>query len=290
MATIKTTIQNYTVRSDELAKRPLNEWVIRTPWRALDSIIGGLYAGKTSVIAGRPGSGKTTVLNQYRLHTLKQGKTVVSFALEMGETHLIERMIAAHLNIPIRQVIELEYRQHPQQVAKANAFLASIEDYKWHIYGSDYTDWYKLEATLLDHLNNGKVDLIDIDYVQLLSGPGLAANRVEELGQMCQRLANYAERYDCHIKYASQLSRAVEQRQDKRPQLADLRGSGEIEQAADIVEFIYREEMYTGENEGGTEIIIGKHRQGPLGTVELYFDKQRNTFYDLTDNHQRGPF
>lgn len=285
MGTIADVIEKYQYRTEILAQRPLNEWVIRTPWQDLNRLIGGLYAGKTSVIAGRPAMGKSSILNEIRMAALRQGKQVVSFVLEMGETHLLERMISARLNIPIRDVIELEYLKNPTLRVKADALLRELATYDWYVYGARYTDWLHFQAAALSHLAGGKVNILDVDYVQLLSNSGLGQNRTQELGEMCQEMARWAVAYDTHIIYASQLSRAPEQRRDKRPVLSDLRDSGGVEQAADIVLLLFRPEYYNpGEYEGITEVIVAKHRQGSTGTINLYFDKQRATFFDLEQN------
>lgn len=281
-STVKDIINKYYRRVEILSQRPLDEWVIRSPWDDLNNLIGGFYAGKTSVIAGRPAMGKSSILNEIRLNALHQGKHVVSFVLEMGETHLLERMIAAHLNIPIREVIELKYLKNPQLRAKASALLTELQIYNWHIYGAEYTDWLRFRAAALEHLQTGKVGILDVDYVQLLTNSNLGQNRTQELGEMCQEMAKWAVTYDTHIIYASQVSRAPEQRQDKRPHLSDLRDSGGVEQAADIVMLLFRPEYYSpGEYEGITELNVAKHRQGPTGTVNLYFDKQRAKFFGL---------
>ena len=136
----------------------------------------------------------------------------------------------------------------------------------------------------------GDVGLILIDYLQLISGRGSGDNRQQEISEISRSLKLMARELNCPVIALSQLSRAVEQRQDKRPMLSDIRESGSIEQDADIVAFLYREDYYDKETEEKNiiEVIIGKQRNGPTGTVKLAFLKEYNKFVSLDQSHQEA--
>ena len=248
----------------------------------LDAITGGFQPGNLIILAARPSMGKSALMANFAenaaLHA--DGKAVALFSLEMSESELAQRFIASQASI---KGDDLRKGRVPGsrwgKIMEASNRLA-----KSPLFIDDSSDLSVLDVRakarrLLQQHADG-LGLILIDYLQLMRGDGRTDNRVEQIGQISRGLKTLARELECPVIALSQLNRGVEQRTDKRPVLSDLRESGSIEQDADLVMFIYRDEYYDreSEREGIADVIISKHRNGGLGTVELTFQKEYPRF------------
>ena len=287
---------------------------ISTGLHDLDRIMGGLQASDLVIIAGRPGMGKTALATniafniskayEFRLkpdgsHETVNGGIVGFFSLEMSSDQLATRMIAEQSQVPSYKIRRGDItEQEFHRVAEAAREMQQIPFYIDHTGGISIA---QLVARARRLKRQRGLDLLVVDYLQLLSGSKTKGdNRVQELTEITTGLKALAKELAVPVVALSQLSRQVESRDDKRPQLSDLRESGSIEQDADVVCFVYREEYYLknkqpreGSEEfltwqsdmervhGKAEVIIGKQRHGPTGTVELAFEAELTRFSDL---------
>jgi replicative DNA helicase len=248
----------------------------------LDTITGGFQPGNLIILAARPSMGKSALMANFAENAALNGngKSVALFSLEMSESELAQRFIASQASI---KGDDLRKGKVPAsrwgKIMEASNRLA-----KSPLYIDDSSDLSVLDVRakarrLLQQHPDG-LGLILIDYLQLMRGDGRTDNRVEQIGQISRGLKTLARELECPVIALSQLNRGVEQRTDKRPVLSDLRESGSIEQDADLVMFIYRDEYYDkeSEREGIADVIISKHRNGGLATVELTFQKEYPRF------------
>ena len=246
---------------------------IATGYRDLDHMTTGLHEEELIILAARPAVGKTAfALNIAQNIGTKLDKTVAIFSLEMGAESLVDRMLAA------------EGLVESHTIAQGNLANASI--YIDDTPGIRITEIRSRSRKLAQE--TGNLGLILIDYLQLITGTG-RENRQQEVSEISRQLKILAKELKVPVIALSQLSRGVEQRQDKRPVLSDIRESGSIEQDADIVAFLYRDDYYdrAGEEEEGipnnkVEVIIEKNRSGARGTVELIFQKEYNKFSSIS--------
>jgi replicative DNA helicase len=256
-------------------------------FRDLDEITGGFQPGNLIIIAARPSMGKSAlVTNMAENAAVDAGKPVALFSLEMAETELAQRFVASQASIPGDDLRKGRVADGKWSgILKASQRLAESP-----LYVDDTSDLGVLEvrakARRLHNLTqpDGGLGLIIIDYLQLMRPDGRTENRVEQVGQMSRGLKILARELQVPVIALSQLNRGVEARTDKRPLLSDLRESGSIEQDADLVMFIYRDEYYHPEDTeapGEAELILSKHRNGGLGTVRLAFRKNYPKFLDL---------
>jgi len=246
-------------------------------YRDLDEITGGFQPGNLIVIAARPSMGKSALVTNIAENVALNKKgpmPVVLFSLEMGEAELAQRFVASEAMIDgdkIRKGKLKNEADFKKVVDAANRFHDAP------LFIDDSSDIGTLEIRAKSrrlHQQHGQLGLIIIDYLQLMRPDGRVENRVQQVGEMSRGLKILARELQVPVIALSQLSRGVESRTDKRPLLSDLRESGQIEQDADLVMFIYRDEYYnpeTTETPGEAELIIGKHRNGGLGTVNLVF-------------------
>ncbi len=248
----------------------------------LDRTTSGLQKSDLVLLAARPSMGKTALgLNICRNAALKSGATVAMFSLEMAKEQYIERMIAAEAMIPLNnlktgQLEDEHWSQLVTAVAKLSDTNIYIDDTAMLTVGEIRSKCRRLK------MEKG-LDIILIDYLQLMGGTK-AENRQQEISNISRGLKAIAREFECPVLALSQLSRAPEQRSDHRPMLSDLRESGAIEQDADIVMFLYRDEYYNKNKEevkNKAELIIAKHRNGETGTVELHWMGQYQIFRDL---------
>lgn len=266
---------------------------LRTGFRELDIMVGGLQGGGLYILAARPAMGKTALaLTIGQNVALREGKAVGIFNLEMSGVQLVTRMMCSEARVDMSRVRSGQLSDRDfQRLADTAGRLSDVG-----IFIDDRSDLTVMEVRsrarrLMAEQNLG---LIIIDYLQLMSGSGRSGggeNRQQEISTISRGLKNLARELDVPILALSQLSRAVESRPNKRPMLSDLRESGSIEQDADLVMFIYRDEYYhpDSEKQGIAEVIIGKQRNGPTGTVELQFHNSHVRFNDLAKDEARTP-
>jgi replicative DNA helicase len=292
---------------------------ISTGLRDLDTKMGGLQHSDLIIVAGRPGMGKTSLATNIAYNvarayvpelqadgTMKaaHGGVIGFFSCEMSADQLATRIVAERTGIPsssIRRggISEADF----EKIREVSIELQSLPFYVDETGGLSIA---QLMARARRLKRQKGLDLIVIDYIQLLSGSGKRSeNRVQEITEITTSLKALAKELSVPVIALSQLSRQVESRDDKRPQLSDLRESGSIEQDADVVLFVYREEYYLGNKEprpgtpehekwrldmdlahGKAEVIIGKQRHGPTGTVDLAFEASVTRFGDLAPDSQ----
>ena len=260
-------------------------------FKDLDEITGGFQAGNLIILAARPSMGKSAlVTNIAENAALEHGKPVALFSLEMSEAELAQRFVASQSRIRGEELRKGRVAENRwPKILEACQRPADAP-----LYVDDSSDIGILElrakARRLHQQNPGGLGLIIVDYLQLMRPDGRIESRVEQVGQMSRGLKILARELEVPVIALSQLSRAVESRTDKKPILSDLRESGQIEQDADVVMFIYREEYYDreSEREGEADIIIAKHRNGALGDVVLTFQKEYPKFMNFAGDRFGG--
>lgn len=273
----------YLDRVEELHARGDEMIGVPSGFTDVDKMLGGLNKSDLLIVAARPGMGKTSFLLGMALHAgLRHGKRIAMFNLEMSGEQLVQRMIAAETRIDSQrlrrgQLYENEWPIFLEAVGRLSEMRVFIDDTPGVTPLQLRTKCRRLYA---EH----GLDLVMVDYLQLMQAEYTTNNRVQEISEISRSLKGLARELDVPVVTASQLSRAVENRQEKRPQLSDLRDSGSIEQDADIVMFIYRDEYYnpdTTDRPNIAEISIAKHRNGPTGVVDLYWHGKLATFRNL---------
>lgn len=255
---------------------------IATGFTDLDRMTSGLQAGDLVIVAGRPSMGKTAFAINIAEHVAINGKRPVAvFSMEMGGTQLVMRMLSSvgRLDQSVLKNGNLK-DEHWERLNEAVAKLTDAPIFIDETAGLSALE-LRARARRLARRFNNQLGLIVIDYLQLMSGSGRNDNRASELGEISRSLKALAKELQVPVIALSQLSRTVEQRTDKRPMMSDLRESGAIEQDADLIMFMFRDEYYTKEQsqfKGLAECIIGKHRNGPTGRVFLTFMGQFTRF------------
>lgn len=254
---------------------------IPTGFIDLDYMTSGLHGSELILIAARPAMGKTAfVLNIAQNMAFKQGKSVAIFSLEMGKEQLMNRLFALQGNIEAKKLRNGSLDDYEwDKLAEA---ASEIADSKLIIDDSPGITVQQLRSKCRKYKLEKGLDIVIIDYLQLMTGSGKTDSRQQEVSEISRSLKLLARELNIPVVALSQLSRAVESRPDKRPMMSDLRESGAIEQDADIVMFIYRDDYYNKDKEkqGVSEIIIGKQRSGPTGTVELWWKPEYTRFYN----------
>ncbi|MBZ9609753.1 replicative DNA helicase [Clostridium estertheticum] len=252
----------------------------------LDDKTAGFQKGDMILIAARPSMGKTTfALNLAEYAALRQGKSVAVFSLEMSKEQLSYKLLCSEANVDMSKLRhgDLEDRDW-ENIAKASGPLAAAKIYIDDTAGTSVMDMRsKCRKLKMEH----GIDLIVIDYLQLMTGSN-TESRQQEVSEISRSIKALAKEMQCPVIALSQLSRAPEQRTDHRPMLSDLRESGSIEQDADLVMFLYRDEYYNEETEDKNvaELIIAKQRNGPIGTVKLAWIGQFSKFARLDVIHR----
>ncbi|EFG30781.1 replicative DNA helicase [Simonsiella muelleri ATCC 29453] len=255
---------------------------VSTGFVDLDHITSGLQAGDLVIVAGRPSMGKTAfAVNIAEDVALSSKQPVAIFSMEMGAAQLVMRMISSvgRVDQSILKNGKLQ-DEHWDRLNEAVARLADAPIFIDETAGLTALE-IRARSRRLARRFNGKLGLIVIDYLQLMAGSGRTDNRAAELGEISRSLKSLAKELQVPVIALSQLSRTVEHRTDKRPMMSDLRESGAIEQDADLIMFMFRDEYYTKESsqyKGLAECIIGKHRNGPTGRVFLTFLGQFTKF------------
>ena len=269
---IKRVLSEYVERIDQLAQRGEETLGVPTSFYDLDHLLGGLQPSDFLIIAGRPGTGKTAFMLSIAKNAAQTHKKHIAiFSMEMSNEQLVQRLISQETAIDT----------HHLRTGKLNedewALLAhSIEVLGDTVIFLDDTPGLtplQLRTKCRRLHMEFKLDLVLVDYLQLMSGGLRIENRVQEVSYISRNMKMLARELNVPVLAAAQLSRAIEQRADKEPQLSDLRESGSLEQDADIVMFIHRPELYEKDTlkQHLAQIKIAKHRNGPVGTVELVF-------------------
>ena len=298
-------------RLDELFKSDSDITGLSTGFSDLDKMTSGLQNSDLVIIAGRPSMGKTAFAMNIVEHTaLNQDRPVLVFSLEMPANQLVVRMLSSlgkidQTRMRSGNLLEDDWPRlssAAQKLKKASLYIddtAGISPFemKNRIKKFIREEVERIRSELpkdsdlsMDEIvNKSQPSLIVVDYLQLMNGTNASEGRVQEISQISRELKGLARDYECPVIALSQLSRNVEQRPNKRPVNADLRESGAIEQDADVVTFIYRDEIYNEDSadKGIAEIIIGKQRNGPVGTCKLAFMGKYTRFENLAREYQR---
>jgi len=257
---------------------------VRTGFKDLDNMLAGLQKSDLIILAARPSVGKTSLaLDIARQTAVKHGTVVGIFSLEMAAQQLIDRMVAAEANVNSWNLRTGNIKDQGDwdRIREAYDRLGRAPIY---IDDQPGNHILKMRAVARRLKKENGLGLIVVDYLQLMVPTGARASdsMVQQVTEISRSLKNLARELDVPVLALSQLSRAVEQRGGK-PRLSDLRDSGSIEQDADVVMFIHRDDKTNKESERPNiaEIMIEKHRNGPVGKIELYFDEKRTTFQTL---------
>jgi len=275
---------------------------LRTHYTQLDKLTSGFQASDLIIIAARPSMGKTSfAMNIAENSAIKDGKVVGVFSLEMSKEALLMRMLASCSQVDSHRLRTGSlYKQDMEKLTRGMEQLMQAPIFIDDTPGISVTEMRSKARRLKQQ--EGRLDLILVDYLQLMSAVPIGGkrfeNRTQEVSAISRGLKAVAKELKVPVVALSQLSRAPESRSgsDRRPQLADLRESGSIEQDADVVAFIFREEMYTKkeditpEIEGIAEIIIAKQRNGPVDTLKLAFIKNSTRFENLADDYDAGNY
>jgi len=262
-------------RIDELYHRESTSDVTGTPtgFSDLDRMTSGLQPGDLVIVAGRPSMGKTAFSINIAEHVgVEEGLPVGVFSMEMGGSQLAMRMLGSVGRLDQHRL--RTGRLNDEDWPRLTHAVGKLNDAPVHIDETPALTALELRARARRlHRQYGKLGLIVVDYLQLMSGSSQGENRATEISEISRSLKSLAKELAVPLIALSQLNRSLEQRPNKRPVMSDLRESGAIEQDADLILFIYRDEVYNAESpdKGTAEIIIGKQRNGPIGTVRLTF-------------------
>jgi replicative DNA helicase len=283
-APIKEVVMSAVDRIDELYNKKGGITGLATGFIDFDHLTSGLQPSDLILIAARPSMGKTAlVLNMAQNIAIREKKAVAFFSLEMSKEQLVQRMLCSEASIDSSRlrIGELEDKDWEKLIWAADG-LSQAQIFIDDTPGITVMEMRaKARRLKVEH----DLQLVVIDYLQLMQGSGKknSENRQQELSDISRSLKALARELNVPVVALSQLSRSVESRQSKRPMLSDLRESGALEQDADLVGFLYREDYYDRdtENKNITELIIAKHRNGPVDTVKLFFHKQFTRFANL---------
>lgn len=280
-------------RLDELHKDKGKIRGIPTGFKDLDGILAGLQRSDLIIIAARPSMGKTALaLNLAHNIATKANEVVLLFSLEMSKEQLVDRMLAMESGVDAWALRTGNLSD--QDFEKIGQAMGTLSEAQIYIDDSPGITVGDLRTKARREMHQRPLGLIIVDYLQLMSGGsrfGNEGNRVQEISEISRGLKGIARELNVPLIALSQLSRSVESRSPQIPQLSDLRESGSIEQDADVVAFIYREDYYNKESERKniTDVLIKKHRNGPTGGVELYFEAEKQRFRSLDTKHN-NPF
>jgi replicative DNA helicase len=264
---------------------------IPTKFHELDRLLNGFQDEKLIIFAGRPGMGKTSWALSAGYNAAKQGYNVGILSLEMSKEELFDRLVAVDARLDARRISSGQLdSEEMERFTTSTGRLSSYPIYIDDTFGCSLTELRSKARRL--HAEHG-LDMLIVDYLQLMdANEEETDNEVKMLSIISRGLKGIARQLHIPVLALAQLNREVEKRQVKVPQLSDLRGSGTLEQDADIVLFIYRDQEYNQESErkGQADIIIAKHRGGPKGTVVLKFDESQTRFdnLDFTSEERYG--
>lgn len=287
LVSIETILTDSFDRMEELHRNKGALRGVRTGYRDLDNMTAGLQRSDLIILAARPAMGKTTLVTNlaYNVATVAK-QAVLFFSLEMSKEQLVDRMLADASGVDAWNIRTGNLSD--EDFSKLSEAMGEMAEAPIFIDDTPGVSVLEMRTKARRIAHEQPIGLIIIDYLQLMQGSGKNdGNRVQEVSEISRGLKLIARELNVPVIALSQLSRSVESRSPQIPQLADLRESGSIEQDADIVMFIYREAYYNPETEREniTDLIIAKHRNGPVGRVELYFHPERLRFMSLDKHH-----
>ena len=288
---IKSILETAFNRIDELHKSDHAFRGVQTFYPDLDNLLAGLQKSDLIILAARPSVGKTTFALDIARQVGVHGKVPVGiFSLEMGADQLVDRMIAAQAGVDLWRLRtgKLSSEGPGNDFEKISDAMGILSEAPIFIDDSGSLNIMEMRTMARRLQAEHNLGLIIIDYLQLMEGRSSRGdNRVQEISEISRGLKQLARELDIPVIALSQLSRAVESRPDQVPKLSDLRESGSIEQDADVVMFLYREDRVKPDtpNKGIADVIVAKHRNGPVGKISLYFEENSTTFKSLETNH-----
>ena len=282
-------------RVNQMADSPNDITGVPSGFVDFDKMTSGMQAGDLIVLAARPSMGKTALAINIAEHVaLNEGLPVAVFSMEMGASQLAIRIVGSIGRIDQQRLRTGKLNQ--EEWPRLTEAIEKLRNVSLHIDETPSLTPMELRANARRLARTcGKLGLIVVDYLQLMSGntsSNNGDNRATEIGEISRGLKMLAKELQCPVIALSQLNRSVETRTDKRPMMSDLRESGAIEQDADVIMFIYRDDYYNKDSKepGVAEIIIGKHRNGPTGTVKLAFLKPLTRFESLASGYSSGDY
>ncbi|HIP81637.1 MAG TPA: replicative DNA helicase [Leucothrix mucor] len=277
---IKVLLQSTLAHIDELSKSDASITGAETGYDELDDMTSGLQPGDLIIVAGRPSMGKTTFsMNLAEFIAINDKKPVAIFSMEMPAEQLVLRLFASNGRVPLNDIRTGKIRE--EDWPRIGMAVKQFSETKLFIDDSAALSPTEIRAKARRlHREHGQLGLIVIDYIQLMQSGNKSDNRAAEISEISRSLKALAKELDVPVIALSQLNRSLEQRPNKRPIMSDLRESGAIEQDADVIMFIYRDEVYNEDtpDKGTAEIIIGKQRNGAIGKIRLTFTGKYTRF------------
>ncbi len=277
-------------RIDRLSKHKGELRGLVTGFTDIDNILAGLQKSDLIILASRPSMGKSALaMNIANYVAINEKKSVAIFSLEMSKDQLVDRLIADQAGIDLWRLRtgKLSGEENENDFSKIQQALGVLSEAPIYIDDTAICNILQMRAMARRLQVKEGLDLIIVDYLQLIEPRNSQAPIVQQMTEISRSLKSLSRELNVPVLALSQLSRAVEQRTPQRPRLSDLRETGAIEQDADVVMFIYREDKYRldTERKNIADIIIAKHRNGPVGSVELYFDESRVAFRNLEKSY-----
>ena len=288
-SSVKDNLEKAFQRLDDLSRLGSGLRGVTTGFSGLDNILAGLQKSDLIILAARPSMGKSALGLNFAFNAAVKSKTPVGiFSLEMSKDQIIDRLISGISGVDLWKLRtgKLSNQGVDNDFTKIQQALSVLSDVPSYIDDTFSTTVLQMKSMARRMQAEKGLGLIVIDYLQLMEPLNMQASPVQQVSENSRALKGLARELDIPVLVLSQLSRAVEQRSPQIPRLSDLRQSGSIEQDADIVMFIYREDFYrkNSSRKNIADIIISKHRNGPVGKIELFFDEQRVGFRNIEQN------
>ena len=269
-------------QSDGTKKAQSSAAPIMSGFDNLDHLLGGLHRSDLVILAARPSLGKSSLALNMAVNAARNGSVVGIFSLEMGRVQIALRMMSSEAGVDAHRLRMGLLTEAQEQ--RINDCIGSLSDLRIYVDDTPFQSIMEMRSKARRLFMEQGLDMLIVDYLQLIQGRSRGENRVQEMGEISRSAKGMARDLNVPVLAISQISRAPEGRQSHRPQLSDLRESGSIDQDADVVMFIYRDDLYFNEEEweqrypdqifpqNVAEIIVSKHRLGPLGTAKLTFE------------------
>jgi len=285
---LSTILQKVINKVSDLAEHRREFTGIPSGFYDLDDMLFGFQKSDLLILAARPAMGKTSLALNFLLEAGHRGFKAAFFSLEMPKEQLAMRLLAVQSGVDLGKIMRGHVSQ--EELSEVVRHAGALRDLPLYIDDTAAMTVNGLMSRARRLASEHGLDLVMIDYLQLMRGSAATTSREQEISEISRSLKALAKELDLPVIALSQLNRALEARRDRRPQLSDLRESGAIEQDADIVMFIYRDEVYDPESKepGVAEVIVAKHRNGGIGTVKLGFEGEKTRFYNRVEGDAFG--